>query len=49
LQKYYVFAIVIGKVEERTVAIRRMDSKAQDVVVLDVAIAALVDEVKAPF
>jgi threonyl-tRNA synthetase len=44
-----LFVVGAREAEERTVAIRRMDSKAQDVVALDEAIAALVDEAKAPF
>ncbi len=42
--------LVVGKreAEERTVAIRRLGGKAQDVQSLDAAVAALVDEARSP-
>ena len=44
-----LFVVGVREEEERTVAIRRLGSQAQDVVKLDEAIANLVEEAKAPF
>lgn len=44
-----IFAIGAREAEEGTVAIRRLGSKEQNVVDVDDAIAALVEEAKAPF
>lgn len=44
-----LFVVGAREADDRTVAIRRMDSKAQDIVALETAISALADEAKAPF
>lgn len=44
-----LFVVGVREEEEKTVAIRRLGSQAQDVQSLDDAIAALIDEAKAPF